>query len=234
MKNYLGGYYLSRMQPLEYGSYCGSLIYSCSTCFNDNVLGSWAYSWITDIDAEIEEHKQNYALSDATVSEIREWVNARFEEKKIGWPCLFADLETLMEYQQKFFAHLPDLRIFALYFAENEADSLIQECNPNGGYEGVIGLAQLLADKIEEKESKNEQTIGYDVIGVEWSGDFHSFHCHDIGKELSDRFGLTINSFGLFEPCDDWTPVLDYFHDDENGCEPVPWFVVKTKLIEIR
>lgn len=222
-----------KMQPLKFGSHLDSLIYSCSDCINDNLVGTWAYSWTTSNNAIIDKIKQEFLISDDTVTEIRQWVDKKFEEKKIGWHDLFADIETLIEFKQKFYSHLTDLRTFALYFNETEANCLIQEFNPDREKEGEIGLHQILAEKIVEKESVNETTIGFDLIGVELGGDFHSFHCHDLGKELSDKFGLTLNDYGLFEPCDNWTPVLDYLNDEENGCEPVPWFIVKTKLITI-
>jgi hypothetical protein len=69
------------------------------------------------------------------------------------------------------------------------------------------------------------------IIGIEISGDFHSFHCHDISTDLTERFGLTLNEYGLFEGAEDWKPIMDYMNDENNGFEPVPWFVCKTKLI---
>lgn len=234
MKNYFGGYYLKKMQPLEYGKHLGSLIYSCSDCINDNLLGTWAYSWTTNNDGEIDKIKRQFFINDHKISEIRQWIDKKFEDKKIGWHDLFTNLETLIEYKEKFYSHLTDHAIFALYFNENETNCLLHEFNSNGKLEGEIGLHQILSEKIVEKELANEKTIGFDLIGVELGGDFHSFHCHDIGKELSDKFELTLNDYGLFEPCDDWSPVIDYLNDEVNGFEPVPWFVVKTKLITIK
>ena len=31
---------------------------------------------------------------------------------------------------------------------------------------------------------------------------------------------------------DDWKPVVDYLNAEENGFEPVPWFVCKVKLVD--
>lgn len=231
MTNYLGGYYLIKLKPLKFGSRIDSLVYSCSDCINDNLVETWAYSWTTDNDTQIESIKSDYLISDKAISEIRKWVDEEHNEKKIGWPDLFADLETASVYRQKFFFHLTDLKLFAIYFNERETESFINEFKPKGEKEDEIGLYQLLSKKIVEKENSNERTIGYDLIGVEFGGDFHTFHCHDIAEELADKFGLKINDFGLFENCNDWTPVLDYLNDEENGCEPVPWFVVKTKLV---
>ena len=233
MKYYFGGYCFMKMQPLKFGSHFDSLVYSASDCINDNLVGTWAYTWTTNNNAGIDQIKNEFLISDNTVSEIRQWIDKKFEEKKIGWHDLFAEIETVIEYKQKFYSHLTDLKIFALYFNEAEANCLIQEFNPIGDKEGAIGLHQILSEKIVEKESVNEKTIGFDLIGVEFGGDFHSFHCHDLGKNLSVKFGLTLNNSGLFEPHFNWKPVLDYLNNEENGFEPVPWFVVKVNLITI-
>lgn len=147
-------------------------------------------------------------------------------------PYGFDDIESTEEYRQTFFSHLEDIKTFAIYFDEKEASDILKEFSPKSDNEGEIGICHLLKLKIEEQATdERESLIGYDLIGIEFGGGFHTFHCHDIGKELSDKFGLTLNSFGLFDDCADWKPVLDYLNDEENGCEPVPWFVAKTKLI---
>jgi hypothetical protein len=43
-----------------------------------------------------------------------------------------------------------------------------------------------------------ETLIGFDVIGIELDGGFHSFHCHDLSTDLARRFSLEINEYGLF------------------------------------
>lgn len=81
------------------------------------------------------------------------------------------------------------------------------------------------------EEQDNEEFLGYDYIGIEVSGDFHSFHCHDLGKEFSEKFNLTINNYNLFESDINSKQVLNYLNNEKNGCSPVPWHIVKTKLV---
>jgi hypothetical protein len=121
--------------------------------------------------------------------------------------------------------------ILALYFNEPSADAILREFDPGKDSWGEIGFYQVLSKKIPETGKTNEMTLGYDLIGIETGGGFHSFHCHGIGDELSEKFGLTMNNFGLFDTCTDWQPVLTALNTGEIGCEPVPWVVAKTKLI---
>lgn len=122
-----------------------------------------------------------------------------------------------------------DIKIFALYFESGERADILEEFKPQSSELGEIGLRLALLKQTEEQD--NEQLLGYDYIGIEIGGSFHTFHCHDIGKALSDKFGLTLNEYGLFESNKNSKNVLDYLNNEENGCEPVPWFIVKTKLV---
>jgi hypothetical protein len=228
-KYYLGGYYLTKLRPKSYGAETGSLIYTCSECINDHILNTWSYSWTTDSKKELDEAKKNYLFSDNQIDEIRNWVDNKFNDNKIGFLNVFTDLETALEYKNKFFSHLSDIKIFALYFDTNERTDIIEEYKPQSAENGEIGLCLTLLKELEEQD--NEELLGYDYIGIEIGGSFHSFHCHDIGKELSDTFNLTINKYGLFDSSKNSKQVLDYLNDEENGCEPVSWYLAKTKLV---
>ncbi|MCC5946359.1 MAG: hypothetical protein JJT94_15615 [Bernardetiaceae bacterium] len=228
-KYYLGGYYLTKLKPKNYGDSKGDFIHTCSECINDHILDIWSYSWTTDNNKQIDEIKKNYHFTDQQIDEIRNWVDNKFNDNKIGFLNVFTDLQTAIEYKDRFFSQLDDIKIFALYFDAKERADILEEFKPQSEKMGDIGLRLILLKEIEENE--NEVFIGFDYIGIEIGGIFHTFHCHDIGKELSDKFGLTLNNFGLFDSNVNSKQVLDYLNDEENGCEPVPWFIVKTKLV---
>ncbi len=226
---YLGGYYLIQLKPKTYGNEIGSVIYTCSECINNHILDIWSYSWTLDNNEHLEEIKSNYHFSDNQITEIRNWVDEKHNENKIGWTNVFVDIETALEYKNKFFAHINDIKIFALYFDANERSDILEEFKPQFEKMGEIGIRLTLLEEFEEND--DETFVGFDYIGIEIDGSFHTFHCHDIGKELMDKFDLTLNNFGLFDSNVNSKQVLDYLNNDENGCEPVPWFIVKTKLV---
>jgi hypothetical protein len=228
-KYYLGGYYLIRLRPKNYGPETGRVIYTCSECVNEHILDSWSYGWITLNNEELDEIKKNYKFTEKQIDEIRKWVDDKLYNNRIGFLNVFTDLDTALEYKNKFFAQFKDIKILALYFDSNERANILEEFKPQSEEDGEIGLRLTLLKELEEQG--NEQILGYDYIGIENDGSFHTFHCHDIGKELSDKFGLTLNKFGLFESNLNSKQVLDYLNDEETHCEPVPWFIVKTKLV---
>jgi hypothetical protein len=231
MKSFLGGYYLLKLRPLSYGSQLGKTVYTASDCINDNLLGDWAYSWAA-LRQSTKLAKDKFRISDEDLDRIGQWVEAKHVKNLVGWINLFAAPETAIEFQRTFFSHLDDLRLMSLYFDSHSADQIVEEFKPPFENHGEIGLYQNLSKCIPEDKNSDETLIGYDLIGIEEAGDFHSFHCHDIGKELCEKFGLVINDYGLFEPTDSWDGVLDFLNDEKNGCEPVPWFVARTKLVD--
>ncbi|AZA48516.1 hypothetical protein EG346_10105 [Chryseobacterium carnipullorum] len=81
-------------------------------------------------------------------------------------------------------------------------------------------------------ENSNEKFIGFDLIGVECDGSFHSFLCNNTSENLNIQFGLELNEFELYDEVFD-TPKLRKFLGDENYFEPVPYYICKVKkLIE--
>jgi hypothetical protein len=231
MAYYLGGYYLIHPTPIAFGSQISKIVYTCSTCINESLLDSWSYSWTTNNDRDFEQIKSAFSLTSDDIVPIRSWVDDAFDEKRIGWDCVFKDLDTLREYRQKFFSHLHGIWIISIYFEETEANDLLRIFKPREAHFGELGLYENLIMKIPEVESAAESLLGFDIIGMESGGGFHTFHCHDLAADLVKRFNLEVNGHGLFIAIDNTKAVSEYMNDPETGCEPVPWFVCKTKLV---
>ena len=140
-------------------------------------------------------------------------------------------LDSVLEYKRIFFPHLEDLRIIAIYFDEYGASDLVKEFESPFDKLGEFGLRLTLLKRIEDVKSKDEILLGYDLIGVEVGGSFHTFHCNDMGTKISEKFGLRLNDYGLFDHTKDWKPVLEFLNGINTGFEPDPWFVAKVKLI---
>ena len=79
-----------------------------------------------------------------------------------------------------------DIKVFALYFNETEREYILDEYKPQPGM-GEIGLRLTLLKGIKETDS--EKFLGFNYIGIELGGDFHTFHCHDLGEEFSTNKG---------------------------------------------
>ena len=229
MKYYIGAYYLIKLKPVEYGTIKGSEIYTCSRCINDSFFDSWAISWATTEKKELEETKRTFNLTDKNIEEIQVWADKKLDEEKLGWINTFSNLKTLTEYKEKFFPNNSDFEILSISFPESDLNEALEMTRPTESNSGEIGIYSTLKNK--ELDLEKNEFLGYDIIGIEISGDFHSFKCNNLAIELKDKFGPKINEFGLIDNCENWKEILEFMNDQENGFEPVPWFYVRVNRI---
>lgn len=215
-----------KLRKSNFGTSEGAKLYTCSTCINDSYMDAWSLSW-TECGKKVDaETKSNFNIDEIKIIDIQKWADQKFEEEKIGWVCTFTDLKTLIEYKNLFFPE-DQAEILSINFLETETTELLSLFNSEELSFQEIGLSNNLKNRIIENE--NDITIGYDLIGIEESGDFHSFHCHDLSRELIEKFGIEINEYGLINENEQWQQMVTFMNDENNGFEPAPWFYVKVK-----
>lgn len=229
MKNYIGAYYLIKLRKAEFGgTHKGKELHTCSTCINDSYFDAWSISWAEDGKNISSETKSDFNLDDKLITKIHNWTDEKLEKNKIGWICTFADLETLTGYKNSFFPKSKS-ETLSMNFPESERKEFLNLFNPEKTSYGEIGLSINLKKEVEE--NRDELTLGYDLIGVESSGEFHTFHCHDLASDLIQKFGIEINEFGLISENDKWNEMVKYMNEEKNGFESCPWFYVKVNKV---
>lgn len=227
---YNGGYYLIKTVPIQYGEEENKVITSCSCCFNIHAFDFWCVSWMSDKNCH---EKIDLELTDEVFQEIQKWSDKRYYHGSNVLP----DLKTALEYKELFFKSRNDIKIYSIYFSEIDADLLIsqfadKENNKFFKYKfEEFELRKNLIIKTEETINEDENFIGYDFIGVEASGSFHTFHCHYLAQTLIDKFSLKLNEFGLFEEVIEPNIIREYLNEPNAPVEPVPWYIVKVKLV---
>jgi hypothetical protein len=214
-----------QLAPCTFGTYKNTVIYSCSSCLNDNLLEGW----IMEGPELLERMRSKYGVDDSRMDAIRKWIGEKFDTRQIIWPDAFPERALATEFQSRFFPHLNNVALLSMNFDRLETNELLSEFNPKET-RIVMGINETLEKNIPE--SQDELFLGFDLIGIENGGQFHSFHCHDIGKELENRFGLKMNRHCLFENSSHWADVMECLNDQEIGCEPVPWFAAKIKMVK--
>jgi hypothetical protein len=173
-------------------------------------------------------------LTDQKIEEIQKWTDTRFENGS----NVFPDLKAAIEFKSQFLESRPDIEVLGLSFSETDTNLLLEEFAEGKNIEefnfnnGNFGLRNNLIKRIEEKDDIFEELLGYDFIGVECDGSFHSFYCHDITNELIDRFTLTLNENGLFDNPERPIEIREYLNDPKTGLESVPWYIVKVKRLK--
>ena len=168
-----------QIQPIEFGSKKSQLVLTCSTCINNSLLDSWSFSWATLLKkAEIETKQMGLGIDNATIESVHKWTDIKYDdEKAIGWCNVFFNTESAITYYQTHFSHLKNIQLISLYFDKFEAQEIIAHFEPANPTQGTIGIVDMLQKRIDEDLNNEEKTIGYDLLGIELGGDFHTFHC---------------------------------------------------------
>ncbi len=229
MKYYQAGYYLMKINKVDYGSIKNREIMTASNCINDSYFDSWSFSWARD-GKEKSKISKEVGLSEERITDLQNWVDKKFELNEIGWQNIFYSLEEVYEYKDEYFNDRTDLVVLGLSFCETEIEGLIEEFKPQDENIGEIGIRYALRQK--NPENKKGRFIGYDIVGIELGGSFHTIHCHDLQNELINKFEIEFFENGLIKSCENWKMMTDYCNDESNGLEPVPWFYCKVKIYE--
>ena len=76
--------------------------------------------------------------------------------------------------------------------------------------------------------STSAPVLGYEVVGAEWSLQFHSWHCHGYADEVARNLGILVNDEGLLPTRDHALAVLRWMLDlpADEAPTPVDWTVI--------
>lgn len=229
MDYYKAGYYLIKTRKIDFGTFIGKKVLTCSNCINDSLLDSFSRPW-TIRENDKDEVNKNFNINSETLNHIHSWTDKKDIENKIGFPELFYNIDSVREYRDRFFSHIKESMILGIYLPLSEMDNLIEEFEPQGENMGEIGLRYKLRNR--EHDNDNGKLLGYDLIGVESGGGFHTFHCHDLHGDLKRDLEIELNDYGLIDNDTKWKELVDYMNDEDKGFEPVPWYFAKIKLID--
>lgn len=115
----------------------------------------------------------------------------------------------------------PDALTVAVVIPQDEAEQLVRECG---------GPSMPYFDLLRRREAVPTGTalLGYEVVGVESSLSFHSWHCHDYAAEVRAALDVRVNRHGLIDGQADAVRVRDWMLARPPREQPVsvPWVVV--------
>lgn len=224
---YLAGYYLIKPLSQNNNKEIGGQILSCSRCINLTYFDNWCLSWMN---VQLSEDDLNKLQIDSEiVNQIQQWTDKRFQFGS----NVFPNIQMAIEYKNLFFKHHEDIIILGLYFDLEETEIFLDEFKQGNNLKefnynsGDFALYHNLNRRIEELKSGQEETIGFDFIGVECDGSFHSIYCNNNIEKIINLFKLKKNEYGLFDKPINRKELSEYLNDPINGLEPVPWYIVK-------
>ncbi|QHT54823.1 hypothetical protein GXP71_01055 [Cellulomonas sp. H30R-01] len=129
----------------------------------------------------------------------------------------FTDVE---EAEQRRRSEAPEATTVTVALPRLEAVRLMSECG--GPTQPYFGLLR------EMVPWSGSALLGFEVVGVEATLSFHSWHCHGYARDVRDALGIPLNDLGLVHRQEDAVRVRDWMLDRPPAEQPapVPWVVV--------
>lgn len=184
----------------------------------------WALPWCDSTPDELREARSALGLDDSGLEELRSWVARALDQGRYGWPSVFYELGDAREFLGRFLGSLQRLRIVGLSMARDVATEFVDQEGPPDG-KGGSGVWTMLGRK--KRLSRRLKPLGFDVLGAEWGGSFHTFSCNSLERELNEELGVTFNEWGLIDDYSKAVMASDHVNRDDVASEPLDWYPVR-------
>jgi hypothetical protein len=142
---------------------------------------------------------------------------------ELGWPCVWKSLDAARAAAKTFGLDSDVFAILELGIPVDEVGGLLAALAP-GPSEGSTGIHACLQQAIPLHE--HGAVAGWELLGAEHGGDFHSWLCNSLQDEAARQLGIAPGAFGLLQSEKDARAVMDLIAGGV-GAEPVPWFAVQ-------
>jgi hypothetical protein len=212
-KNFLPfGYYIVVPSPTpEYMRVECEQILTATECIcnlHPNMQGSF---WLPVNQNCSEQHKEYQKLlgfSNKEFTEFKDFILQLYVSHKIDGDGRFAALSDTVEFSDKWLGNISNAKIVSLHLGEDCKDMFMENFPKSN--------IPIFSDASEE----NCEFLGYDIMGWDMSG-FHSFHCNDLAKIISEKYNLKLNNFGLIQ--NSYSEVKEFAEYIDDKGEPVLW-----------
>lgn len=200
-----------------------------STCLVDAYPDSWALPWVETSLVESRAIQDSLGLEDDEFALLREWVGQALDSGEFGWPNVFFSAQIAREFQARFLRTLKGIRLVGLSLTKEVAEDFLRTEAPQEGY-GASGVWTMVARGESPRAIATQ--LGFDVLGAEFGGSFHTFSCNGLEQDYNDKFGITFNELGLIPEYESAVLAAEYTNRDDTGAEPVEWYPFRVEGLE--
>ena len=188
-----------------------------STCIVESYPDQWALPGVKTKPDELRQIRESLSLDESGLEELRCWVERALDEGNIGWPNVFFSLRAARELRSRFLGALQDSRLLGLSIAKDLAAEFIREQR-----DGAPSVSTMVARGIPLAQCS--PPLGFDVLGAEYGGSFHTFSCNGLERAFAEKLGIKLNSYGLIDEYSAAVAACEYANRDDVGAEPVAWY----------
>lgn len=192
-------------------------VLTASPCLAVIGPGPWGFSWVTD-DGTSALDRERFGLANGREKEVGTWLDVQRKDGNYGWPNLFLDLPTARSFLRNF-QPTGDLVLIGLGLPVAALEPLLSDYSEKiRAREGfLVGLQRGLP------LAPNGMERGYEILGEEHGGSFHSWHCNNLAPVVSRELGVTVNQYGLIADYPSAMRATEIVRRPETGAEPVAW-----------
>lgn len=215
-----GGYFLVKLiaRPQELGETLPQTILTLSNCFTDIAPDDWTVEGYKYEDIERASEAKKFGIPASVVPQL---VKLMTQESGTFLPNAFPCLSVGEEFHR--YSAKDEIALVGIGLHRSLTSSFHQHLDKdiNRGY-GLVERVEL-----DQPLAKGGRPLGYEPLGFSGTH-FHSWLCHWMPKEASERLGLFPNENGFIDRLDDAVRITQ--HMVATGAEPAiwePWLVVR-------
>lgn len=224
-----GGYFVTR--PIERPPHVSAelvppRVLTVSSCLATLVPDTWALSWVKNTQSERLQELRAAGLPDASLSRVMSWVTKALDAGTFGWPNLFPSLDAARRFTAEFLPPGDESVILGIGLPESTGRRFLStekpeaEASPPGVF-STLSLSQPLAAGGEH--------LGIELLGYEFTGQFHSWLCSGLEVLVAKRFAVRPNANGFLDAPDEAERAAAAITQEGLG-EPArwdPWHIVR-------
>ena len=199
----------------------GEPVLTVSSCLAPVGPGTWALSWGGDADPAAEAVA--LGLVPDAVSSAVAWTEAAMLAGGWGWPEVCLSLDAARSFVAACVPSPPaDLRLVGIGLPED----LVAACRSDHPLPTDRGVGATALDELVHRAdplAPGGTPLGYEVLGEELGGTFHSWWCHRLVAELEDELNFAVGPDGLIGDLATARAAASAVDGPPPRGEPVPW-----------
>jgi hypothetical protein len=158
----------------------------------------------------------------AQLHSVMDWIVTQQALGNWGLPNIFASPSIARGFLDEFRPSFTDLRILGLAMPDRDVDDYLAGQDPPRSEQAwTFGLVDGI--RRGQRPPPGGTALGYEILGAEYGGGFHSWYCNNLEPIVHERLGIIVNEDGLVDGLDAAVQATELVASDEIGSEPVWW-----------
>lgn len=224
-----GGYFITRAverDPDRSPDVLPTHLISLSACIAAFMPGEWALPWGGVPESRRLSIADDFGIAESELPELAHRVQDRMSAGELGWPCVWHSVEAALEFAREFGGPENDWLVVGAGLDARYVDALLEGTRPHPGA-GMPGIHEAVSKR--RHPDPGGHRLGWELLGCDGGGTFHSWLCHGLEIDASREYGIVPNEYGLIASRADADAVVE--HCRRHGIELEPGFWAPWQLV---